>query len=285
MSSENMASKDPAPQLELAVEIPAFLLKRAEPQDASPPQTDGDGPAAPEGSEAQVDFVDRDLVLDSEQPVGEAQSQGAAKPADRHLFPGDCGELRAETRRALVSLLAGPSVDGERQPKLWMVLKRDEAVLRSRLSDLFLELTVDDESRVAFVRQVPQYGDTDIPVLLRRQPLTFLQSAGLLLLRAALATASAQGQRAVIGGAEFIADLGAYEDASKSDKARFTKQCIAVLEALKRVNVLRPIPGSADRFEVSPTLALLLPAEQLEAFARTYETLRQTRVPSKKEPG
>ena len=96
-------------------------------------------------------------------------------------------------------------------------------------------------------------------------------------LRAALASSSAAGQRAVVGGAELIADLAAYEDPAKSDKARFAKQCSAVVEALKRVSVLRPIPGSADRYEVSPTLALLVSAEQLEAFTRTYERLKQPR--------
>lgn len=254
------------------MEIPAFLRKRETvvelPEEAPEPDDDG----------ASDEFMaSRDLVLDSDLPEAQALADDSLPTSDRVLFPGDRGELRGETRRALVALLAGPSVDGERQPKLWLVLKRDEAVLRSRLSDMFLELTVDDENRVAFVRQVPQHGETDIPILLRRQPLTFLQSAGLLILRAALASASAAGQRAVIGGAELIADLGAYEDPSKSDKARFAKQCAAVVEALKKVSILRPIPGSADRFEVSPTLALLLPAEQLEALTKTYERLRQER--------
>lgn len=153
--------------------------------------------------------------------------------------------------------------------------------LESRLASvrsLMRELDhLTDDNQTAFVRQVAQHGETDIPILLRRQPLTFLQSAGLLILRAALASSSAAGQRAVVGGAELIADLAAYEDPAKSDKARFAKQCSAVVEALKRVSVLRPIPGSADRYEVSPTLALLVSAEQLEAFTRTYERLKQQR--------
>ncbi|MBS0342260.1 MAG: DUF4194 domain-containing protein [Proteobacteria bacterium] len=255
--------------------IPAFLRK---------PLADSESDRHTEALQVGLDadetedtqpFAVGDLVLDSELRDGQAEEEGAQIPSDRVLFPGDRGQLRGETRRTLVALLAGPSVDGERQPKLWLVLKRDEAVLRSRLSDLYLELTVDDANQVAFVRQVPQHGEVDIPILLRRQPLTFLQSAGLLILRAALASASAAGQRAVISGAELIADLGAYEDPAKSDKARFAKQCTAVVETLKKVSLLRPIPGSTDRFEISPTLALLLPAEQLEALTRTYEKLQK----------
>lgn len=251
------------------VEIPLFLRKRDVPPEPAPEASEGDD---------EDDFAEtRDLVLDTELPGARDTLDSSQLPSDRVLFPGDCGELKGETRRALVALLAGPSVDGERQPKLWRVLKRDEAVLRSRLSDLFLELAVDDENQTAFVRQVAQHGETDIPILLRRQPLTFLQSAGLLILRAALASSSAAGQRAVVGGAELIADLAAYEDPAKSDKARFAKQCSAVVEALKKVSILRPIPGSSDRYEVSPTLALLVSAEQLEAFTRTYERLKQRR--------
>lgn len=257
--------------------IPAFLRKQ--PAAATPPTIDAEADAGEDDGESEESGERADLVLDADRPSAAAAWAGGVEPtSDRLLFPGDRGELRGETRRALVALLAGPSVDGERQPKLWLVLKRDEEVLRSRLSDLYLELTVDDANRVAFVRQVPQHGEADIPILLRRQPLTFLQSAGLLILRAALTNAASTGQRAVIGGAEFIADLGAYQDPASSDKARFSKQCVAVIEALKKVSILRPIPGSTDRYEVSPTLALLLPAEQLEALRATYERLRAERV-------
>lgn len=258
-------------------DIPAFLRKQEVAAESPPDASEGVSELADADAASDEFVVGGDLVLDSELPDSQAVADGTPLTPDRVLFPGDRGELRGETRRALVALLAGPSVDGERQPKLWLVLKRDEAVLRSRLSDMFLELTLDDENQVAFVRQVPQHGETDIPILLRRQPLTFLQSAGLLILRAALASASAAGQRATIGGAELIADLGAYDDPAKSDKASFAKKCAAVVEALKKVSILRPIPGSADRFEVSPTLALLLPAEQLEALTKTYERLRRER--------
>jgi hypothetical protein len=260
-------------------QIPAFLRKQPDP--AALPSQPTEAQEADADDEGEGFAERRDLVLDAELPDASAWAPGVAPTSDRLLFPGDRGELRGETRRALVALLAGPSVDGERQPKLWLVLKRDEAVLRSRLSDLFLELAVDDDNRVAFVRQVPQHGEADIPILLRRQPLTFLQSAGLLILRAALTNASTVGQRAVIGGAELIADLGAYQDPANSDKARFAKQCAAVVETLKKVSILRPIPGSADRFEVSPTLTLLLPAEQLEALRATYERLREERSVAK----
>jgi len=56
------------------------------------------------------------------------------------LYHGDSGELSLDARRVLVQLLAGPSLDGQRHSKLWPVLIRDEMAIRSRLSELFLQL-------------------------------------------------------------------------------------------------------------------------------------------------
>jgi len=109
------------------------------------------------------------------------------------LFEGDGGELPLETRRALVQLLAGPSLDGQRHPKLWPVLVRDEALIRRRLSELFLDLVIDTDTQVAFTRQADA-GDLETPVLLRRAQLTFLDSIMLLHLRQRLTQADAQGR-------------------------------------------------------------------------------------------
>ena len=47
------------------------------------------------------------------------------------LFLGDCGELPLDTRRTLVQLLSGPSLEERRHSKLWSVLLRDEVVISS----------------------------------------------------------------------------------------------------------------------------------------------------------
>lgn len=90
---------------------------------------------------------------------------------------GDTGELKGETRRCLVALLSGPSVDGRRQPSLWQVLIRDWRVLQSRLHESFLDLVVDIKQQVAFIRQITSEDGDSIPILLRRQQLTFIESA------------------------------------------------------------------------------------------------------------
>ena len=79
-------------------------------------------------------------------PSEEAPVEGGAFV--NGTFAGDNGQLPLETRRVLVQLLLGPSIDATRQRHLWPVLLRDEAVLRSRLHDLFLELVVDTDHNV-----------------------------------------------------------------------------------------------------------------------------------------
>lgn len=82
----------------------------------------------------------------------------------------------------MAQLLAGPSLDGRRHPKLWPALIRDEQIIRSRLSELFLELVMDRELQVAFTRHA-DVGELEAPVLLRVAHLTFLDSVLLLFLR------------------------------------------------------------------------------------------------------
>src|SRR5688572_17238189 len=132
------------------------------------------------------------------------------------IFNGDTGDLRMETRRVMVQLLLGPALDAERQNKLWPVLLRDERVLRSRLHELFLDLVIDHEQRVAFTRQIVA-EEADVPVLLRKAPLTFIQSALLLYLRQQLTQADARGERAVVSRAEMIEHLGVFEAAGNTD--------------------------------------------------------------------
>lgn len=122
-------------------------------------------------------------------------------------FPGDHGTLAMSTRRALVQLLSGPSIDGSRQGKLWETVLRDESTLRSQLHNLFLDLVLDHDHKVAFTRKVVVEG-IEIPTLLRKQNLTYLESALVLFLRQRLTQSEAQGERAAIAHGELVEHLG-----------------------------------------------------------------------------
>jgi hypothetical protein len=212
-------------------------------------------------------------------PTEDGSSEGEApiaqQPGDAGFFAGDTGELSMDTRRVLVHLLLGPALDAQRQTKLWPVLLRDERVLRSRLHELFLELVVDHEQRVAFTRQVVDEA-ADVPVLLRKQALTFVQSALVLFLRQQLTQADARAERAVVSQEEMREHLRAFERDGNVDRAKFERQASGAVEKAAQLNLIRRLRGDDDRYEVSPALKLLFPAEEIQALTATYERLAQS---------
>ncbi|RMG51401.1 MAG: DUF4194 domain-containing protein [Gammaproteobacteria bacterium] len=205
----------------------------------------------------------------------EAEAESAA------LFEGDAGELPLEARRVLVQLLIGPSLDGRRHRHLWPALLQHRDAIRSRLNDLFLDLVLDTDQQVAFVRQA-ETGDLDAPILLRRAPLTFLESALLLHLRGLLAEAELRGERAVVSQDEMLSHMQLYERHLNTDPAGFERRAKAAIEKVKKNSLISAIRGSEGRFEISPTLGLLFSAEQVAELARIYAQLRGT--PAEAEP-
>jgi hypothetical protein len=192
--------------------------------------------------------------------------------AETATFRGDTGSLPIDTRRVLVQLLLGPSVDARRQSKLWPVLLRDEAVVRSRMHDLFLEVVIDHEQRVAFTRQVVS-EEIDVPILLRKASLTFLETALLLFLRQRLTQADAQGERAVVSRDDMQEHLSVYERGSNPDHAKFERQIVNAVDKAKKLSLLQFIRGSGERYEVSPTLKLLFSAEEIQELTRIFAAL------------
>ncbi len=204
----------------------------------------------------------------------EADAEVEVDVATTALFVGDSGQLRLETRRVLVQLLLGPSLDVKRQSKLWPILVRDELILRSRLHDLFLELVVDHDQQVAFTRQVVS-EEIDLPILLRKANLSFLESALLIFLRQRLTQAEVQGERAVVAASEMSEHLRVFEGDSNTDHAKFAKQIENAIEKAKKLNLVRQLSASLSasdkRFEVSPTLKLLFSAEEIQQLMKAYQ--------------
>lgn len=211
-----------------------------------------------------------------------AEAETAEQAPAGALYQDDCGELSLDARRVLVQLLAGPSLDGQRHSKLWPVLIREEAAIRSRLSELFLQLVIDRDLQVAFTRQA-ETGDLEVPRLLRRANLTYLDSILLLHLRQRLTQAQAHAERAVISTDEIVEFLGVYEQTGNTDRALFEKRIHASIEKIKKHSVLRKIRSSDDRFEISPTLKLLFSAEEIQALTRIYRDMKVTREPPTEE--
>jgi hypothetical protein len=216
-------------------------------------------------------------------PSDAVGSNAVGNNAGNNLFVGDTGEIALDTRRALVQLLSGPSLDGRRHTKLWPVLMRDEDIIRSRLADLFLDLVIDPDQQVAFTRQADT-GDIKAPPLLRRSRLTFVDSILLLFLRRLLAQAESHGERAVVSKDDIIENLNLYEKSANTDKAGFTKRISASIEKFKERSILQKMRSGGERFEVSPTLKLLFSAEEVQKLTVLYKQMAQKRMEQNESP-
>ncbi|MCL1790683.1 MAG: DUF4194 domain-containing protein [Peptococcaceae bacterium] len=201
--------------------------------------------------------------------MSENESESENEAETSSLFAGDTGELPLAVRRVLVQLLMGPSLDKKRHPKLWPTLIQNELVVRRRLGDLFLELILDQDMQVAFTRQADT-GDLEVPKLLRRAPLTFIDSILLLHLRQFLMQADTHNERAVISAEEITEHLRLFDRVANTDRAGFEKRIKASIEKFKERNILQKLRASDDRYEISPTLKLLFSAEQIQALTEVY---------------
>lgn len=186
------------------------------------------------------------------------------------LWPGDRGTLRAPSRRALVQLLRGPYLSADRHGLLWGALLNDEQEIRSRLADLFLELVVDSDQQVAFVRNV-DHDDVDAPRVVRTAPLTFIDTALLLHLRQQLLTA-APGERVIVGQDEVADQLSAYRAVENTDERGFAKRINASWEKLKKYGILAGTT-TEGRFEVAPVLRLIFGPDEIAVVRAEYTRL------------
>ena len=231
----------------------------------------GPGPAAPSrGGGAPVGWVAVTSPAHRPDPDDLAASEEASPSV-----PG--GALVDDSRRVLVHLLQGPFLDGRRDGARYAQLLRDRSAIEARLADLFLELIVDDDAQVAFVRQ--SEDDPDAPKLLRRLTgMNRLDSVLLLVLRQMLLTQSSRGQRTVVSEAEIQQALAAYRRTTSTDEAGFAKEVRASIAKVQRAGLL---DEQGDDFEVSPVLRLMIGPDTAREFIALY---RQAGVDGLEDP-
>lgn len=192
----------------------------------------------------------------------------AVASGDR-LWPHDTGSLPDRSRRALVQLIRGPYLSGQRHPSLWDAVVRDEPTLRARLADLYLELVVDVDHEVAFVRNV-DVADLETPRVVRTAALTFLDTAMLLHLRQLL-LAEAGSARIIVGLDEVGEHLQVYSDGT--DPSGFSKRVNASWSKMRKYGLLAAT-STEGRCEISPVLRLVFGAEQVRAVQVELDRLR-----------
>jgi len=206
-------------------------------------------------------------------PAGGGAPSGSATGHDAgdagvgaRLWPGDHGTLPAPARLALARLVRGPYLAAESDADTWRALLAHEDVVRERLADQYLDLVVDADAQVAFVRDVPA---PDTPHVVREVTLTFLDTALLLYLRALLLD-SADG-RVAVSRDEAADHLAMYRRRGGGSPMDFTRQLDATWARLIESGMLEPLSG--DRCVVSPVLRTVFGADQVAALSAEYARL------------
>lgn len=186
------------------------------------------------------------------------------------LYEGDCGDLTFEQRQLLVLLLKGPYLLRSERPNVWNVLLMSKEVVDTVLSNLFLELVVDDDIGVAFCRQA-NTGELEAPQLLRQLSLSYLDSVLLLELRQRLLSAEVKGEKALIALETVEELLKSFDPASKNNERLFKSHVQAVLKRLQTRKILKKAGDNTHLYEICTVLKLLFNVEEIVQLTQAYK--------------
>lgn len=203
-------------------------------------------------------------------PDDPAVARAVGDDVSPRLWLSDTGTLPLDSRRALVALIKGPYISAERHKDAWRALLNDTDSIRSRLADLFLDLVIDADFDLAFVRAV-RSDDDRIPQVVRSTPLTLVDSAMVLYLRSELLRAGS-GARCFVGRDEVYDHMQLYRGATSTDVSGFTKRLNASWKKFEGFGILVRT-GTEDRYEVSQVLRLIFGADEIAALRDQFATL------------
>ena len=198
-----------------------------------------------------------------------------------------------DARRVLVHLMRQGSVMASQKSKLFELLCRHESAIRKHLSEVYLQLVLDQKMGVAFVASVDYQNDIgdlnyepgsenqDDPeldestTLIPKRTLSLYDTLILLVLRKHYQDRESAGEQKITIDIERLESyltpfLPITDHASKDHK----KLLARVKEMVKR-KVLSTIRGAEDRYEITPIIRYVVSASFLESMLAEYTLLAQ----------
>lgn len=266
-----MAPKDPQPQSldlfdqmlpALEAETPRAAAGASNPVEPPPATQQSTAPPLPPDAEA--------LAL-------------AALPAAEQSADTDTA-LPPEARRALVTLLRQGVVLRARKKGHFEALQKHESAIRAQLSNLYLELLLDDKSQLAMIKQQEpdahqedqEQDDEEIATLIRSRPLTLYDSLVLLVLRRHYQQRETEGaSRILIEQEQIEAQLRPFlplTNSSRSDGRKLS----ASLEKFDKHKLLISQRGDDSRYEITAVIRYVVNAEMLQALLGEYTELAES---------
>ncbi|MIE72273.1 DUF4194 domain-containing protein [Salmonella enterica subsp. diarizonae] len=202
-------------------------------------------------------------------------------------------EMPHDARRVLVHLMRQGSVMASQKPKLFEQLCRYELAIRKHLSEVYLQLVLDQKSGVAFVASTTsehvgnvedgeledEVSDSDeSATLIPKRTLSLFDTLILLILRKHYQDRESAGEQKITIDIERLESyltpfLPITDHASKDRK----KLLIRVKEMVKR-KVLSTIRGEEERYEITPIIRYVVNAGFLETMLAEYTALAQEQL-------
>lgn len=199
-------------------------------------------------------------------------------------------DMPHDARRVLVHLMRQGSILALQKPKLFEQLCRYELAIRKHLSEVYLQLVLDQKSGVAFVASTTSENvetieddgledealDSDeSATLIPKRTLSLFDTLILLTLRKHYQDREAAGEQKITIDIERLESyltpfLPITDHASKDRK----KLLARVKEMVKR-KVLSTIRGEEDRYEITPIIRYVVNASFLETMLAEYSALAQ----------
>lgn len=197
-----------------------------------------------------------------------------AGPATARLWPDDTGSLPAPARKALATLVRGPHLSAASDDATWRDLLAHADAIRTRLADMYLDLVLDHDEQLAYVRDAASAPDA--PAVVAEIPLTFTDTVLLLHLRTRLL--ESPGNEVTVDLDTVIDHLRPFKrrsspDGGGLDGAGFDGAVVTGWQRLVAAGILHPIDGNDRRCTVSPVLRTLFGADEIEAVRTEYARL------------
>src|SRR5690554_7595337 len=234
----------------------------------------------------------------SESAMGLGESTSRSSEALASFVMQSDSAVHSETmphdaRRILVHLMRQGSVMASQKSKLFELLCRHESAIRKHLSEVYLQLVLDQKMGVAFVASADYQNDIgDINVesdsenqddleldesttLIPKRTLSLYDTLILLVLRKHYQDRESAGEQKITIDIERLESyltpfLPITDHASKDRK----KLLARVKEMVKR-KVLSTIRGAEDRYEITPIIRYVVSASFLESMLAEYTLLAQ----------
>ena len=213
-----------------------------------------------------------DATYDAQAAAAQGDSDTGVAGAPDGLWPQDRGTLPFDARAALLQLVRGPYIHETRDAKLWSALLAYREAIASRLSDMFLDLVLNEEEGVAFACNATS-EERELPKAARTNTMTLLDSIMVLTLRRELLLSC--GNRVFVDQDELFEALAQYRNLDQLDPASYRDRLKTSWNRLVEMRIL--IKGEdGDRFEVSPVLKIVFGAQEAQAVYDTYQELLES---------